>query len=58
VELIKRLVALRPDIAFQASGGVAQIGDIAALRDAGAQGCIVGRALYERRFTLEAALAV
>ena len=57
VELNRELARMRPDICFQASGGVAQLEDISALREAGASGCIVGRALYERRFTLEAALA-
>lgn len=55
--LIKALVDARPDLQFQASGGVAAIGDFAALRNAGAGAVIVGRALYERRFTLEDALA-
>lgn len=46
-----------PDIAFQASGGVATLGDLAALKQAGAAGAIVGRALYEKKFSLEDALA-
>ncbi|HET7470000.1 MAG TPA: HisA/HisF-related TIM barrel protein, partial [Gemmatimonadales bacterium] len=45
-----------------ASGGVAGIADIRAVRDAGLAGVIVGRALYEGRFglveALEAAAAV
>jgi phosphoribosylformimino-5-aminoimidazole carboxamide ribotide isomerase len=45
-----------------ASGGVAGIADIRAVRDAGLAGAIVGRALYEGRFglveALEAAAAV
>jgi phosphoribosylformimino-5-aminoimidazole carboxamide ribotide isomerase len=49
---------LRPDIAFQASGGVADLADLKALRTAGADAVIIGRALYENRFTLEDALAV
>jgi phosphoribosylformimino-5-aminoimidazole carboxamide ribotide isomerase len=39
-----------------ASGGVAGIGDIRAVRDAGLAGVIVGRALYEGRFGLVEAL--
>jgi len=39
-----------------ASGGVAGIGDIRAVRDAGLAGVIVGRALYEGRFGLIEAL--
>lgn len=56
-ELIALLAHTRPDLAVQASGGVASLADLAALRKAGAAAAIVGRALYERRFTLEAALA-
>jgi phosphoribosylformimino-5-aminoimidazole carboxamide ribotide isomerase len=39
-----------------ASGGVAGIEDIRAVREAGLAGAIVGRALYEGRFTLPEAL--
>ncbi len=38
------------------SGGVSSLRDIAALRDAGCAGAILGRALYENAFTLEEAL--
>jgi phosphoribosylformimino-5-aminoimidazole carboxamide ribotide isomerase len=58
VDLIAVLARMRPEISFQASGGVATLEDIRAQRDAGAGGIIIGRALYERRFTLEDALAV
>jgi phosphoribosylformimino-5-aminoimidazole carboxamide ribotide isomerase len=40
-----------------ASGGVGSIADLVRLRDAGVRSAIVGRALYERSFTLEEALA-
>ncbi len=40
-----------------ASGGVASLDDLRAVREAGLAGAIVGRALYEARFTLEDALA-
>lgn len=56
-ELIASIVRARPDLDVQASGGVASLADLAVLREAGAAGAIVGRALYERSFTLEAALA-
>ncbi len=56
-ELIAKVARARSDLAVQASGGVAQLEDISALRAAGAAGAIVGRALYERRFSLEQALA-
>jgi phosphoribosylformimino-5-aminoimidazole carboxamide ribotide isomerase len=58
VALMRMIRALRPDLALQASGGVSQLDDLTALREAGARAAIVGRALYEERFTLEAALAL
>lgn len=57
-ELLFALVTKRPDLSFQASGGVAALEDIREQRAAGAKAIIIGRALYERRFTLEDALAV
>lgn len=39
------------------SGGVQDLDDLGRIRDAGLAGAIIGRALYERRFTLEDALA-
>lgn len=39
------------------SGGVASLDDLRAVRRAGLAGAIVGRALYEGRFTLEEAIA-
>ena len=58
LELAREVMARRPAIAFQASGGVATLADIAALRSAGVPAAIVGRALYEGAFTLADALAV
>jgi phosphoribosylformimino-5-aminoimidazole carboxamide ribotide isomerase len=43
------------DIPVIASGGVATIEDVVALRDAGASAVVVGTALYEGNFTLAAA---
>ncbi len=45
------------DIPIIASGGVASIDDIRALRSAGASAVVVGSALYEGEFTLEEARA-
>jgi phosphoribosylformimino-5-aminoimidazole carboxamide ribotide isomerase len=56
--LVKSLVDARPDIQLQASGGVASLTDLSSLKAAGASAAIVGRALYEKRFTLEEALAI
>ena len=58
LELMRLLRTARPDLAIQASGGVASVDDLKALRMTGVAGAIVGRALYERRFALEAALAL
>ncbi len=40
-----------------ASGGVSSLDDLRALAAAGVPACIVGRALYDRHFTLEEAIA-
>jgi phosphoribosylformimino-5-aminoimidazole carboxamide ribotide isomerase len=58
VDLMRWVRAARPDLALQASGGVSRIEDLSALRAVGASAAIVGRALYEKRFTLEDALAL
>ncbi|GAF13999.1 phosphoribosylformimino-5-aminoimidazole carboxamide ribotide isomerase [Bacillus sp. JCM 19046] len=41
-----------------ASGGVSQLGDIVQLAESHVSGAIVGKALYEKRFTLKEALTV
>ena len=53
-EPVERLAAA-VDIPVIASGGVATIEDIVALREAGASAVVVGSALYEGNFTLAAA---
>ncbi len=45
------------DVPVVASGGVGTLDDLRALRDLGVHGVIVGKALYEGRFTVEEALA-
>ncbi|MFC4548710.1 MULTISPECIES: 1-(5-phosphoribosyl)-5-[(5-phosphoribosylamino)methylideneamino]imidazole-4-carboxamide isomerase [Halorussus] len=45
------------DIPVIASGGVATLDDVRALREAGAAAVVVGTALYEGEFTLEDAMA-
>ncbi|MUV89803.1 1-(5-phosphoribosyl)-5-[(5-phosphoribosylamino)methylideneamino]imidazole-4-carboxamide isomerase [Halapricum sp. CBA1109] len=52
-----RRVVEAVDIPVVASGGVATVDDVVALRDAGAAAVVVGSALYEGSFTLEAAMA-
>lgn len=53
--LYERLVALRRG-AIVASGGIATVGDLSSLRGIGCAGAILGRALYEGRLDLTAAL--
>lgn len=54
--LMREVVARRPELALQASGGVSSLADLADLKAAGAAAAIVGKALYEGVFTLEEAL--
>lgn len=55
LELLVEVKRRRPDLRLQASGGVSSLDDLVALKAMGADGAIVGRALYEGRFTLEQA---
>lgn len=57
LDLLAEIVRRRPDLKVQASGGVADVSDLTAAAAIGCDGAIVGRALYENRFTLEEALA-
>jgi phosphoribosylformimino-5-aminoimidazole carboxamide ribotide isomerase len=54
--MIEDLVGKRGDLSIQASGGVSSLADLSDLKKTGAAAAIVGKALYERRFTLEEAL--
>ena len=51
--LVQKFTSLR----IQASGGVSSLDDLRALQTTGSAGAIVGRALYEKKFTLQEALA-
>ena len=53
-----RQIAQATSVPVVASGGVATLEDLRALRELPIQGAIVGRALYENAFTIEEALAV
>ena len=57
LQLLSEIRLRRPDMVLQASGGVASLDDIAAVKSLGCNGAIVGRALYEGRFTLPEAIA-
>jgi phosphoribosylformimino-5-aminoimidazole carboxamide ribotide isomerase len=46
----------RPEVRIIASGGIRSVEDLRAARAAGCAGAIVGRALYEGRLDLAAAL--
>ncbi|NWG52573.1 MAG: 1-(5-phosphoribosyl)-5-[(5-phosphoribosylamino)methylideneamino] imidazole-4-carboxamide isomerase [Hydrogenophilaceae bacterium] len=55
--LMAEIIRLRSDLRVQASGGVGSLDDLKRLRATGAAGAIVGKALYEKKFSLEDALA-
>ncbi len=56
VSLYEEVCARYPQVAFQSSGGIGDINDIAALRGTGVKGVIVGRALLEGKFTVTEAI--
>jgi phosphoribosylformimino-5-aminoimidazole carboxamide ribotide isomerase len=57
LELLSEIRLRRPDLVLQASGGVSSLQDITAIKALGCHGVIVGRALYEGRFTLAEAIS-
>ncbi len=57
VDLYQELAAAYPQVAWQASGGIGSLDDIAAVARSGASGMIVGRALLEGKFNVEEAIA-
>src|SRR5882757_3632941 len=54
--LYAQLVKKFPSLQIQASGGVSSLDDLRVLKTTGSAGAIVGRALYEKKFTLQEAL--
>lgn len=56
VELYRAVGRRYPQVAFQASGGIGGLHDIASLRGSGVQGVIVGRALLEDKFNVAEAI--
>ncbi|MGH9138452.1 MAG: 1-(5-phosphoribosyl)-5-[(5-phosphoribosylamino)methylideneamino]imidazole-4-carboxamide isomerase [Acidimicrobiales bacterium] len=52
-----RQLSATTDVPIVASGGVGTLDDLRALRDVGVSGVIVGKALYEGRFTVEEGVA-
>jgi phosphoribosylformimino-5-aminoimidazole carboxamide ribotide isomerase len=57
VDLYREVTANYPDVAWQSSGGIGGLEDIAALRGTGVAGVIVGRALLEGKFNVKEAIA-
>jgi len=55
--LYASLVKKFPTLHIQASGGVSSLDDLRGLKPTGSAGVIVGRALYEKKFSLQQALA-
>jgi phosphoribosylformimino-5-aminoimidazole carboxamide ribotide isomerase len=49
--------AMVPKTKIIAAGGIGNIGDLAALKEINCSGAVIGKALYEGRFTLKEALA-
>ena len=54
--ILETVRAIAPSLPLIVSGGVGCLDDLAMLRDHGYEAAIVGRALYENRFTLEEAI--
>ncbi|MEC5318610.1 1-(5-phosphoribosyl)-5-[(5-phosphoribosylamino)methylideneamino]imidazole-4-carboxamide isomerase [Brenneria populi subsp. brevivirga] len=57
VDLYREVCRRYPQVAFQASGGIGNLTDIANLRGSGVQGVIVGRALLEGKFNVAEAIS-
>ncbi|MFB2802508.1 1-(5-phosphoribosyl)-5-[(5-phosphoribosylamino)methylideneamino]imidazole-4-carboxamide isomerase [Shewanella seohaensis] len=55
-ELYRELSSRYPDIAWQASGGIATLEDVAAVRDSDAAGIIIGKALLINQFNVAEAI--
>ncbi|RFS21090.1 1-(5-phosphoribosyl)-5-[(5-phosphoribosylamino)methylideneamino]imidazole-4-carboxamide isomerase [Chitinophaga silvatica] len=51
-DLYKKILEQFPAINFVASGGVSNIGDVAALQEIGCSGAIIGKAIYEGKISL------
>jgi phosphoribosylformimino-5-aminoimidazole carboxamide ribotide isomerase len=51
-----REAATYPDVEIIAAGGIGSLNDLVALKKVGVEGVVVGKALYEGRFTLKEAI--
>jgi len=52
-DLYKEIIKEFPGLHFIASGGVASMKDLESLKEAGCDGVIIGKAIYENRITLD-----
>lgn len=57
IDLYRRLCERHPDLHVQASGGIRDVADVRAAREAGCAGAVLGKALLEGRLDLRGALA-
>ena len=55
--LLSRVARLAPQVSIVASGGVGTLDDLRRIADLGAEAVVVGRALYENRFSFTEAVA-
>ncbi|MNR42429.1 1-(5-phosphoribosyl)-5-[(5-phosphoribosylamino)methylideneamino] imidazole-4-carboxamide isomerase [compost metagenome] len=55
-DLLSEAIRRRPELAVQASGGVASLDDLIAAKAIGCAGAITGRAIYAGRFTVAEAI--
>ncbi|MCG9714284.1 1-(5-phosphoribosyl)-5-[(5-phosphoribosylamino)methylideneamino]imidazole-4-carboxamide isomerase [Shewanella insulae] len=56
-QLYQEIAERYPDIQWQASGGIATLEDVSAVRDSGASGIIIGKALLINNFNVKEAIA-
>ena len=56
LDLLAEVMRRRPDLKIQASGGVSSLADLTAAKALGCDGAIVGRAIYEGRFSAREAI--
>lgn len=52
------MVQAVPEVSVIASGGIAQLSDLEQIRTTGAQGAIIGKALYQKKIDLEQAVSM
>ena len=56
LDLLAEVIRRRPDLKVQASGGVSSLADLTAAKGIGCDGAIIGRAIYEGRFSARDAI--